>query len=112
MLAESEALQRILDAVTPLPSRLAPLANVLHRFAAESVNATVPLPGFDNSSMDGYALRWSDSLTMTPLSVIGEQPAGESRGLKLEPHCAFRIFTGAPMPVNADAVIMQEDVTT
>ncbi len=112
MLTESEALQRILDAVTPLPSQMMPLTDALHRFAAASVVAMVPLPGFDNSSMDGYALRAIDSQSKEPLRVIGEQPAGVSRNLKLEPHCAIRIFTGAPLPKNVDAVIMQEDVTT
>ncbi len=111
MLTEPEALQRILDAVAPLPSRLVPLADALHGFAAQPLNATVPLPGFDNSSMDGYALRASDSLSKEPLRVMGEQPAGANRSLKLEPRSAIRIFTGAPLPENADAVIMQEDVT-
>lgn len=112
MLTESEALQRILDAVNPLASRSVPLADALHCFAAAPLNATVPLPGFDNSSMDGYALRAIDSQIKEPLRVMGEQPAGESRRLKLEPRCAIRIFTGAPLPENVDAVIMQEDVTT
>ena len=62
--------------------------------------------------MDGYALLASYSLSKEPLPVTGEQPAGANRSLKLEPRSAIRIFTGAPLPENADAVIMQEDVTT
>ncbi len=112
MLTESEALQRILDAIIPLPSRLVSLTDALHGFAAQPLSSTVPLPGFDNSSMDGYAIRAIDSQSKNPMRVMGAQPAGESRSLKLEPHCAIRIFTGAPLPENADAVIMQEDVTT
>jgi molybdopterin molybdotransferase len=112
MLTEHEALANVLARVTPLPSRLVPLADALHAFAARPLYATVPLPGFDNSAMDGYAVRASDTQTKDPLPVSGAVRAGVSDDLTLEPGCAIRIFTGAPMPRGADAVIMQEDVTT
>jgi molybdopterin molybdotransferase len=110
MLTESEALERILAAIHPLPPRLVPLEDALHRFAATPLLAMVPLPGFSNSAMDGYALQAADSRKPDPLRVIGEQPAGIRRDLKVNPGEAVRIFTGAPLPTGADAVIMQEDV--
>jgi molybdopterin molybdotransferase len=69
------------------------------------------MPGFDNSAMDGYAVVASASRTGERLRVIGEQPAGLDRQLRVSPGEAVRIFTGAPIPVGADAVVMQEDVT-
>ena len=111
MLSESEALARILDTVVPLPSRAVPLGEAQGRFAAKTLHASVPLPGFDNSAMDGYALRAVESRSRQPLRVTGEQSAGPSLHLSVEPGTAVRIFTGAPMPAGADAVIMQEDVT-
>ena len=111
MLTEQEALSHILQRVTPLPIGIAPLIAVLNGFAARAVHATVPLPGFNNSAMDGYAVRAEDTRTEAPLPVIGAIAAGDAGTLTLQPQTAFRIFTGAPMPSGADAVIMQEDVT-
>lgn len=110
MISENEALQRVLAAMTPLRAEPEPLFDALGHFAAEDVAATVPIPAFDLSSMDGYALHAADSATEKPLPVTGEQPAGLDRRLRVEAGCAVRIFTGAPMPAGADAVIMQEDV--
>jgi molybdopterin molybdotransferase len=111
MLAEDEALQRILARVTPLRADVAPLDEALGRFPARAVHAVLPLPGFDNSAMDGYALRSADSHSKKPLRVIARQSAGLTQDLKVEPQTAVRIFTGAPVPRGADSVIMQEDVT-
>lgn len=110
MLTESEALDRILSTIRPLPPRSVPLGDALHRFAATPLLAVVPMPGFTNSAMDGYALRAADSRKPEPLRVTGEQPAGVRRDLKVGPGEAVRIFTGAPLPAGANAVIMQEDV--
>jgi molybdopterin molybdotransferase len=109
MISESEALQRVLAAVGPLDVQTTPLAQALDAFAGRDVIATVPNPGFDQSSMDGYALRATDAM-LERLAVKGEQPAGRDLGLVCEPGTCLRIFTGAPMPRGADAVIMQEDV--
>lgn len=87
-----------------------PLEQALDAFAGRDVIATVPIPGFDQSSMDGYALRAADAM-LESLPVIGEQPAGRDFGLVCEPGTCVRIFTGAALPRGADAVIMQEDVT-
>ncbi|MCE9519305.1 MAG: molybdopterin molybdotransferase MoeA [Verrucomicrobia bacterium] len=111
MLTESEAIERILSAVHPLPPQSVPLRETFNRFAAHPLLAMVPLPGFNNSAMDGYAVQAADSKNTLPLRVTGEQPAGSQRDLKVGPGEAVRIFTGAPIPIGANAVIMQEDVT-
>jgi molybdopterin molybdotransferase len=110
MLTEHDALAHILHRITLLPSWRVPLASALHAFAARPVHAGVPLPGFDNSAMDGYAVRAADTRGSESLRITGAIPAGGTADLTLEHGCAIRIFTGAPMPQGADAVIMQEDV--
>lgn len=111
MLTEQEALSRILASIHPLPAQRFCLIDAHQCFAAKNLQASIPLPGFDNSAMDGYAVRAADTQSQTMLRITAEQPAGLSRRLTLEPQTAIRIFTGAPMPARADAVIMQEDVT-
>jgi molybdopterin molybdotransferase len=110
MLTEVEALERVLAAVSPGPVEHLPLLAALGRYAASDLTASVPIPGFDNSMMDGYALLAAESRAGSKLQIIGEQPAGPDRQLHCAPGQAIRIFTGAPMPAGADAVIMQEDV--
>lgn len=110
MITESEALRRVLAATTALKSSAVALFDALDRFAAQDVAATVPIPAFDMSSMDGYALIAAESGSGKPLQVTGEQPAGLDRGLRLGTGQCVRLFTGAPIPAGADAVIMQEDV--
>jgi molybdopterin molybdotransferase len=110
MITEEQALARILEKVGPLPSRRVRLLEARDQFAAKDVLARVALPGFDNSAMDGYAVvasAWGEGKSQR---VIGEQPAGADRGLRIEAGEAVRIFTGAPIPSGADAVVMQEDV--
>ena len=110
VITEDQALARILESVRPLPSRHVPLRAARGQFAARDVFAGVALPVFDNSAMDGYAVVAGACRDGKPLRVIGEQPAGIDRGLRIEPGEAVRIFTGAPLPAGADAVVMQEDV--
>src|SRR3984893_7467826 len=111
MISEEEARQKILGKSRPLLARKIPLANALDCFVAEDYFARLPLPNFDNSAMDGYAVIARDCRPGAKLSVVGEQPAGVNRQLRVSSGEAVRIFTGAPMPKGADAVIMQEDVT-
>jgi molybdopterin molybdotransferase len=111
MISEKEARKRILEAVSPTPERTALLSDALDCFSARDVVARLPLPMFDNSAMDGYAVVASSSRKGTRLKVIGEQPAGPDRQLRISPGEAVRIFTGAPIPAGADAVVMQEDTT-
>ncbi len=109
MITPEEALARILAAVRSKPSREVPLLEAVDRFAAEDLFARLSLPVFDNSAMDGYAVIAS-SCAAGRLRVVGEQPAGMDRQLSIKPGEAIRIFTGAPLPSGADAVVMQEDV--
>ena len=111
MISEEEARRRVLQSVGSLRERNVPLSNALDRFSTREVVARLPLPMFDNSAMDGYALVASSSRKGARLRVIGEQPAGIDRELRISPGEAVRIFTGAPIPASADAVVMQEDTT-
>ncbi|HEY6205407.1 MAG TPA: gephyrin-like molybdotransferase Glp [Chthoniobacterales bacterium] len=111
MISEEAARAQILEVVRPLPARSVPLLEALNCFVAQDYLARLPLPNFDNSAMDGYAVIASDCRPGARLGVIGEQPAGLDRQLRLSSGAAVRIFTGAPMPEGADAVVMQEEVT-
>ena len=111
MISEADARAKILEAVRPLPPRKMSISGALDLFAAENYFARLPLPNFDNSAMDGYAVIASDCKKDARLRVISEQPAGVDRKLRVSNGKTVRIFTGAPMPAGADAVVMQEDVT-
>jgi molybdopterin molybdotransferase len=111
MISEEEALRKILETIQPLPERTVSLSGALGCFSGQDLVARLPMPGFDNSAMDGYAVVASSCRTGERLRVIGEQPAGVDRGIRISPGEATRIFTGAPMPAGADAVVMQEDIT-
>jgi molybdopterin molybdotransferase len=111
VISEEEARTRILKNITPLPERKVPLTTALDCFAAHDYFAQLPLPAFDNSAMDGYAVVASSRKKGGWLRVIGEQPAGLDRKLRVGHDEAVRIFTGAPVPRGADAIVMQEDVT-
>jgi molybdopterin molybdotransferase len=111
MISEEEARRRVLQSIGSLRERIVPLSEALNCFSARDVVAGLPLPVFDNSAMDGYAVVSSSSKKGTRLHVIGEQPAGIDRKLRISPGEAARIFTGAPIPAGADAVVMQEDMT-
>ncbi|HEY2680032.1 MAG TPA: gephyrin-like molybdotransferase Glp [Candidatus Udaeobacter sp.] len=111
MISEEQALAAILEKVNLLDERAVPLAAALDCFAAQDYFARLPLPAFDNSAMDGYAVVASSCKKGGELRVVGEQPAGPDRQLRVTDGEAVRIFTGAPLPKGADAILMQEDVT-
>src|SRR6266699_1144569 len=110
MISEGDARAKILEAVRPLPAKKMSILQAIDHFAAEDYFARSPLPMFDNSAMDGYAVIASDCKPGKRLRVTGEQPAGIDRKLSISAGEAIRIFTGALMPEGADAVVMQEDV--
>ena len=111
MLTETEALDHLLARIQPGPTETVHLLDALTRFSKADLLATHPLPGFDNSMMDGYAIQAETSEDPERLIPIhAEQPAGVDLHLDCPPGQGVRIFTGAPMPAGADAVIMQEDV--
>ncbi|HEX2992312.1 MAG TPA: gephyrin-like molybdotransferase Glp [Anaerolineales bacterium] len=114
LLSVSEARERILSQFQPVKPENLPLADALNRVLAQDVRAADDLPLFDNSSMDGFALRASDVSEAAPgsprsLRVVADIPAGTSPTIVLGPGEAARIMTGAHMPDGADAVIPVED---
>ncbi|TKR33326.1 molybdopterin molybdotransferase MoeA [Luteimonas gilva] len=94
-----------------LPSEQIALPRAHGRVAAQDVVAAIPLPPFDNSAMDGYALRHADLRPdgETTLRLTGEQFAGPSLDLRVGADECSRITTGAPMPDGADTVVMKEN---
>ncbi len=106
---------RLLEGVGALPPETVGLDEALGRILAEAVASQSDMPGFDNSAMDGYAVRAHEIAAATAsapvrLPVIGESRAGSVPGA-LEPGTAMRIMTGAPMPDGADTVVRQEDTS-
>jgi len=110
VISEEEARREILEKVSPLDERVVSLADAIDCFSGRDYFARLPLPAFDNSAMDGYAVVASSCKKGGRLRVIGEQPAGPDRNLRVSGGEAARIFTGAPVPQGADAIVMQEDV--
>jgi molybdopterin molybdotransferase len=112
----TEALKLILDSVSPLPSCDLPLPASLGRVLACDVCAREDLPSFDNSAMDGYAVRASDVAAATPsspvrLRVLEDVPAGSTATQPVVQGSAIRIMTGAAMPPAADCVVRVEDTS-
>ena len=115
MIPVEEALERILARLSVLGSERVELTGALHRVLAEDVVAAADIPPWPNSSMDGYALRGADTRAAgagepARLRLAGRVAAGVLAEGPVEPGEAYRIFTGAPLPNGADAVIPQEDV--
>ena len=114
MLSPAEAARLILEHVRPLETIRRPLREALDLVLAEDVASPIDLPGWDNSAMDGYAVRSADVAGASPerpvaLRVIETVPAGRFPERALGPGEATRIFTGAPLPAGTDGVIRQED---
>jgi molybdopterin molybdotransferase len=114
MLEVHEAQERILDAVSVLGAVETPLDASLGRVLADDIASTLNLPLWDNSAMDGYAVRAEDVASASRthpirLRVLEHIGAGAMPRQRITPGGASRIFTGAPMPDGADAVVMQED---
>ncbi len=110
-----EARAAVLAAVAgPLPSETIPVEAALGRVLAAPVRAAVDLPPWDNSAMDGYAVRAADLAGAGPdrpvvLAVVGDAPAGRPATASVGPGTAVRIATGAPVPPGADAVVPVEE---
>jgi molybdopterin molybdotransferase len=110
MLTAQQALDHLLSHAKPVQENEdVPVQAALGRVLANNVQSLVDVPPLDNTSMDGYAVRTADTKTSGQnLRVAQRIPAG-SVGTHLEPGTAARIFTGAPIPPGADAIVMQED---
>jgi molybdopterin molybdotransferase len=111
MLTLDEAMERVLRRALPLPTEAVSLRNAAGRVLAEDLVVSEDLPRFDHSAMDGYAVSTRDLSGEAPfrLRVAGESRAGHPTPA-LEPRSACRIFTGAPLPEGADAIVIQENV--
>jgi len=110
MLTAQQALDHLLShAKTVDQSEDVPMQAALGRVLAKSVNSLVDVPPLDNTSMDGYAVRCADTVNPGQTLRIAQRIPAGSVGAELEPGTAARIFTGAPVPVGTDAVVMQED---
>jgi molybdopterin molybdotransferase len=109
LLSVDEARRLILERVTPLPSEAVPLAEAAGRVLAEAARATVDLPPFPSSAMDGFALRAADAPGR--LAVVARIAAGHPAPRSLAPGEAMAIATGGVVPEGADAVVPIEVVT-
>ena len=109
MLSFYEAREQILAAVGLLPIEQAALLEAAGRAVAAAVISGQPLPAFDNSAMDGYAVQAADCTPGALLPVKGYLPAGSSTEGQIVPGSAIKIMTGAPVPPGADAVVPFEE---
>ncbi len=112
LISVEDARARILQDFSPLEAERVNINRALKRTLAEDIVAPFDLPRFDNSSVDGFALRLGHSQTSSSLpislNVIGDIPAGSNKRIRLKPGEATRIMTGAPVPSNADRVVAVE----
>jgi len=104
------ALATVLDGAAALPAETLPIGQCAFRILAEDLFARRTQPPFPASAMDGYAVRSADvAAPPARLRVIGESAAGRRHDGPVGPGEAVRIFTGAPVPEGADAILVQED---
>jgi molybdopterin molybdotransferase len=116
LISVDEALAEILVHVQPLESERVPALEGLGRVLAEDIYSDIDVPPFDNSAMDGYAVRTADVAAATPespvpLAVVGSVAAGYVADMHVGTGMALRIMTGAPMPSGADAVVPYEETS-
>jgi len=114
LLPLEEARAYILEDVLPLRAESLPLSEALGRVLAEETTALLTLPPWDNSAMDGFAVRSEDVATAsaeTPvaLTVVGEVAAGHEPEARVEPGTAMRVLTGGMLPPGADTIVRVED---
>lgn len=114
MIPVETARRLILERMTALPAATIPLLTALGRVLAEPIDSPISLPPFDNSAMDGYALRSADVADASLdrpcwLAIAAEMAAGTTRQPTLLAGQACRIMTGSPLPAGADAVLKVEE---
>ncbi|MFC1025321.1 molybdopterin molybdotransferase MoeA [Pasteurella multocida] len=114
MLPLEQALTQML-AMLPTPdcaqAEQLPLQHAVNRICAEDIISPLNVPSFDNSAMDGYAVRLADLAQNLTLTVAGKSFAGAPFDGEWQAQSTVRIMTGAMLPAGADAVVMQEDVS-
>lgn len=112
MISFDEALARLLPLAEPIEAEEVALADAHGRVLAQDLAALVSAPPANVSAMDGYAVREADLAALpATLTVIGESFAGQGHAGALSPGSCVRIFTGAPVPADLDAVVIQENCT-
>jgi molybdopterin molybdotransferase len=116
LISVEEALAEILYHVQPLEPERISILEALDRVLVEEIVSEIDIPPFDNSAMDGYAVRSADVAAATleapvRLVVLGSVAAGYMAGMPVRPGTAIRIMTGAPLPDGADAVVPIEDTS-
>ena len=113
MLTAQQALDHLLSHAKPVAEiERVPMQATLGRVLAENVSSLVDVPPLDNTAMDGYAVRTADTKNPGSILKIAQRIPAGSVGTELQAGTAARIFTGAPVPLGADAVVMQEDCST
>src|SRR3712207_1934661 len=107
----SEAERLVLEHVGRLPAERMPLVEAQGLALAEDLRAKIDSPPFDNSAVDGYAVRSADAEAGRTFAVVDEAPAGRPAGRAVEEGEAVKIFTGGVIPEGADAVVMVENTS-
>jgi len=108
ILGVDEAKLLVRNNVDVMPVVKIPLQDAVGFVLAEDVYSKIDFPPFDQSNVDGYAIAFKD--VKERLTINGESAAGNMKNFSLQPKHAMRIFTGAPVPANADTIVMQEKV--
>jgi molybdopterin biosynthesis enzyme len=106
-----EAVRIVLESTPRLPVERVTLTDTLGLVLAEDLGATVDSPPFDNSAVDGYAVRSADAEAGCVFTVVDEAPAGRPASREVGEGEAVKIFTGGVIPTGADAVVMVENTS-
>jgi molybdopterin molybdotransferase len=111
MISSNQATELIVSISRPVEEiEIVPISLAQQRILAEPVISQLDFPHWDNSAMDGYAVRWADlQMGMDKLQIVSEIPAGLAPTRSLAPGEAARIFTGAMLPKGADTIVIQEN---
>ena len=110
LLSVRDAHARVIAAFDGLPAEMVSVANAAGRVLAAAPAARLTQPPADLSAMDGYAVRAEDvPAAPSTLTLVGQAPAGGSYDHALMPGQTVRIFTGGPLPMGADSIVIQED---
>ena len=105
MLTAQQALDHLLSHAKPVgESEMVAMQASLGRVLAKDVSSLVDVPPLDNTAMDGYAVRTADTKNLGSILKIAQRIPAGSVGTQLEPGTVARIFTGAPIPLGADAI--------
>ncbi|HGJ5884310.1 hypothetical protein [Arsenophonus sp.] len=110
LLSLKKVLNNIFTLITPIAEKeIIPLTESINRITAREIISPINVPPFDNSAMDGYAIRFNDWHDAARLVVAGTALAGSAFRDPLPAKSCIRIMTGAPIPSGVDTVIMQEN---